>query len=410
MPGKHSFVSIVSSIFFLLGIIFIPFPFDLFPFQVQVTDFLFGKLIGITAEGLFGITLKDTKVYSDSVSMYILILLLCFIAVFLSVLIERIRKRGMMAELLASFVYKIGCYYLALQLLQYGLDKIFKTQFYLPEPNTLYTPLGQVSKDLLFWSSMGTSYSYTIFTGAAEVVAAVLILFKRTRLLGLLAGFAFLLHITAINFSFDISVKAYSCFLLLLSIYLLTPFINRLYHFFFTQGSIPAITTNSNDYLFFKQPFVSVFFKSLFIGLLAVEALYPYVRSGNFNDDLEQRPYLHGAYEVNSVTVGGDTVALVSSPVRRFFIHRNGYMIFQNQQEEMQDYQLTYDTSHHLLILKDYQLEETILRYNYSSRDSLLLLRYEKNGQDYELTGRQLNWKKLPAVKNEFHWTVDAPE
>lgn len=409
MPGKHFFASTVSSVFFLLGIIFIPFPFDLFPFQIQVTDFLFGKLIGITAEGLFGITLKDTKVYSDSVSMYILILLLCFIAVFLSVLIERIRKRGMMAELLASFVYKIGCYYLALQLLQYGLDKIFKTQFYLPEPNTLYTPLGQVSKDLLFWSSMGTSYSYNIFTGSAEVVAAILVIFKRTRLLGLLAGVVLLLHIAAINFSFDISVKAYSCFLLLLSSYLLTPFFNRLYRFFFTQESIPAVT-NGNDYPFFKQPFVSIFFKSFFIGLVAVEAFYPYVKSGNYNDDLAQRPFFHGAYEVNTITVGGDTVALASSPVRRFFIHRNGYMIFQNQQEEMQDYQLTYDTSHHLLQLKDYQLQETILRYNYSSRDSLLSLRYKKNGQDYELTGRQLNWRELPAVKNEFHWTVDAPE
>lgn len=409
MPGKNSFVSTVSSVFLLLGILFIPFPFDLFPFQTRITDFLFGKLIGITADGLFGITLKDTKVYSDSISMYILILLLCFIAVFLSVLFERIRKRGMTAELLYSFVYKMGYYYLALQLLQYGLDKVFKAQFYLPEPNTLYTPLGQVSKDLLFWSSMGTSYSYTVFTGAAEVIAAVLIIFKRTRFLGLLAGFALLLHITAINFSFDISVKAYSCFLLLLSIYLLIPFINRLYQFFFTQESIAAVT-NGSDYPFFKQPFVSVFFKSLFIGLVAVEALYPYVKSGNYNDDLAERPFLHGAYEVNTITVGGDTVALASSPVRRFFIHRNGYMIFQDQKDTMLDYQLTYDTSHHLLILKDYQLEETVLRYNYSSGDSLLLLRYEKNGQEYQLTARQLNWKELPAVKNEFHWTVDAPE
>lgn len=409
MPGKYSFVSIVSSVFLLLGIVLIPFPFDLFPFQNRITDFFFGKLIGITADGLFEITLKDTKVYSDSVSMYILILLLLFISVLLGILLLRIRKWGMPAEQLSSFVYRMGCYYLALQLLQYGLDKVFKAQFYLPEPNTLYTPLGQVSKDLLFWSSMGASYSYTFFTGAAEVVAAVLIIFKRTRLLGLLAGFALLLHITAINFSFDISVKAYSCFLLLLSIYLLIPFISRLCQFFFTQESVPP-ANSGNDYPLFRRPFISVFFKSLLIGLIAVEAFYPYMKSGNFNDDLAQRPFLHGAYEVEAVTVGGDTVALASSPVKRFFIHRNGYLIFQNQQEEMQDYQLTYDTSHQLLILKDYQLQETVLRYNYSPRDSLLSLRYEKNQQDYQLTGRQLNWKELPLLNNEFHWTVDAPE
>ena len=39
-------------------------------------------------------------------------------------------------------------WFLALQLLQYGFDKVFKHQFYLPEPNTLYTPLGLLPPDL----------------------------------------------------------------------------------------------------------------------------------------------------------------------------------------------------------------------------------------------------------------------
>ncbi len=409
MPGKNSFISVVSSIFFLLGIVFIPFPFDLFSFQIRVTDVLFGKLIGVTAEGLFGITLKDTRVYSDSVSMYILMLLLLFIAVLLGFLLVRIRKWSRPAGQLSSFVYKMGYYYLALQLLQYGLDKVFKAQFYLPEPNTLYTPLGQVSKDLLFWSTMGTSYGYTVFTGIAEAIAAVFIIFKRTRLLGLLVSLVLLLHISAINVSFDISVKLYSGFLLLLNIYLLTAFINRLYRFFFTQESIPAANSDKG-YPLFKQPFMSVFLKSLLIGLIAVEAFYPYIKSGNFNDDLAQRPFLHGAYEVETVIESGDTIAPAASPVKRFFIHRNGYFIFQDQRDEMLDYQLTYDTSQQLLILKDYQLQETLLGYNYFPGDSLLSLRYEKNGREYQLTGRQLNWKELPVLKNEFHWTVDAPE
>ena len=103
---------------------------------------------------------------------------------------------------------------LAFFLLRYGFDKLFKHQFYLPEPNTLYTPVGLLSKDILFWTSMGTSHSYNVFMGLIEIIPAFLLFFKRTRMLGGLISFAVLLNVLMINIGFDITVKILSSFLL----------------------------------------------------------------------------------------------------------------------------------------------------------------------------------------------------
>ena len=221
---KRSFAHTVASLFAFFCVLFIPFPFNILTFQVSITDFIFGKLIGTIASTVFGKTLSDTRVYSDTVSMYILVLVLFILAILVSVLLLKIKKWRLYREKVLSFFYSLFVCYLALQLMKYGVDKIFKNQFYLPEPNILYTPLGRVDKDLLYWSSMGTSHFYNVFLGSLEMVAAIFILIKRTRLMGLVMSLVILLNVVAVNFGFDISVKLYSLFLLFLTVYLMNPY------------------------------------------------------------------------------------------------------------------------------------------------------------------------------------------
>jgi len=307
---------------------------------------------------------------------------------------------------LLDFLSVLFCYYLILMLMKYGLDKIFKTQFYLPEPNTLYTPLGQLDKDLLYWTSMGTSRVYNIFTGSIEVLAALLLLFRTTRMAGLLIAVASLVHVVAINFGFDISVKLYSLFLLGLSLYLLAPHCKRLYNFLFRQKIIPAMQERAGNVV--KHPFLSIFLKCFVTGLILFEAFYPYLKSKNFNDDTAKRPYMHGAYEVRQTIIATDTLTGKSSPVQRVFIHRENYMIFQNQADEMQDYKLSYDTDRYTYTLTDYQQQQIILSLNYRETDSILILKYFKDGKPYQLTSKAIDWKKLPLLQKGFHWTVDG--
>jgi hypothetical protein len=97
-------------------------------------------------------------------------------------------------------------------------------------------------------------------------------------------------------------------------------------------------------------------------------------------------------------------------PVKRFFIHKDSYMIFQNEEDEMTDYKLSYDTGKDEYILTDYQLHKTSIHFNYNESDSVLVLQYSRDGKAYLLAGKVLDWKKLPAVRKGFHWIADSDE
>ena len=406
MQKVYSVLRTAIAVFLLLGIVFIPFPFHLISFQQPFTDIVFGKLIDIIATSFFGIHLKETIVYSDSASMYVLVFLLLFLSLIISLLLNCIKKLEQYQKKYLDFLSVLVCYYLILMLMKYGLDKVFKTQFYLPEPNTLYTPLGLIDKDLLYWTSMGTSRLYNIFAGSAEVLAALLILSRRTRMAGLFLACASLVHVTAINFGFDISVKLYSLFLLILSLYLLFPYSRRLYSFFFTnQNILPAPQKGA---VLIKTPFSAVFVKCFIAGLILFESLYPYLKANNFNDDTAKRPYLHGAYEVKQMVSGVDTLSPSNLPVKKIFIHRNGYMIFQDQQDRMQDYKLNFDINTYEYILTDYKLHTIRISMDYAEKDSILTVRFNQGGKEQQITGKSLDWRKLPVLRRSFHWTIDG--
>ena len=69
----------------------------------------------------------------------------------------------------------------------YGLGKIAGGQFYrqgrLPE-GLAKIPLGEVTAFDLAWTFMGYSFAYILFIGLAEVLGAWLLLWERTKLLG----------------------------------------------------------------------------------------------------------------------------------------------------------------------------------------------------------------------------------
>jgi hypothetical protein len=404
---KRGFVKQVASFFVLFCIVFIPFPFNLTWVQFSVTESVFGDLIGFVSKNIFGYPLTNTEVHSDTIAMYVLVLILFILSILVAIILSNLKSWARYKDKVLKIIYRLACYYLALQLLKYGLDKVFKNQFYLPEPNTLYTPMGRIPKDLLYWSSMGTSRFYNIFLGSLEALAAIFILIKRTRLVGLLLSLFIMINVVAVNFGFDISVKLFSLLLLFLTLYLLAPYIKSLYQFFFTHHAVTGKPT-AGPAVLIQNRFLSACLKWFVVGIIFLEAFYPFIKTGNFNGDKTARPYMHGAYEVTRYISGSDTLEPASFPVKRFFIHRDSYMIFQNREDEMTDYKLSYDIDKYEYVLTDYQLHKTPIHFNYNKSDSVLILQYSNGGKAYQLAGKALDWRKLPAVQKNFHWTVDG--
>lgn len=401
---RKTFIRDAVSFFFLYGIIFIPFPFYLLKKQLQVTDFLFGKLISIVSQNIFGQALPDTKVYSDYVSMYALVLLLLILAIITALLINLWKGWPQYRDKVLRIFYTLFYCYLSLQLLKYGADKIFKNQFYLPEPNILYTPLGRVNKDLLYWSSMGTSHFYSVFLGSLEIVAAVLIFTRRFRPAGLLLSFGILLNVVVINFAFDISVKLFSIFLFFLTAYLSAPYFSRIARILFSTGKVKA---HPQAEPLLKNVFLSGFLKWFAAGIICLESLYPVLKSGQVNGDLAPRPFLHGAYQV-TIPAAGHEADSAEQAIRRFYIHKDGYLIFEDQDNNMKDYRLQYDTVNKRLLLTDYEKRQITVEYAYAPYDSILILRFPGTGGVHRIIGKEINWRKMPALQKGFHWTVDG--
>ena len=308
-----------------------PFPFFIVPEFGSLLSPFFYKINCYLGEWCDVSSNAELRILSDSTGLYLhLITLFTLSVVFALFWIWKVKR---LPQKVNVYFRIFVVYYLALILFKYGFDKLFKHQFYFPEPNTLYTPLNQLSKDILFWSSMGTSYVYSFFSGFIEVLAAVLLLHKKTRLLGGIISLGVLINVVMINFGFDISVKVFSLFLVLLSIIIISPDGKRVYQLF-TQK---RVDTKIEERLFKSKKNVLnyAFLKSLIIGVILFDSIGPYVESQNFNDNVFTKPYLNGAYSVvNSITD--------SHEIKRVFFHRKQYFIIQYVDDSFESFQLRF--------------------------------------------------------------------
>lgn len=353
-----------------------PFPRPILPDVGRVFSPFFEKWAAWTGRHLFGLPETfSSPLISDSKGLYLNAFNLLIASFFLGLLWTRLaRKRGEDNWLRYGFIVFVR-YYLAFQLLVYGFNKVFKWQFYLPEPNLLFTPLGDLHRDILFWSAMGSSYSYTVFSGMAEIIPAILLLFRRTRRIGALIAAGVMLNVVAINFGFDISVKLLSSFLLLLSL-------------------IAAVPLHWRPH--FSKKWIYYGLKSALIGLLLLDSLYPYLKTGNFNDDRAPRPAFHGAWEVEG-----------KPEWRRLFVHRRGYLIVQDRQDKMQDYGLSIDTMRSEWIVEEWGSRKLSGLAYRQDTDSTLVLEGDFFGDSVQIHLKKLELHTLPLMEKEFHWTID---
>ncbi len=387
-----AFFERLFAIFFVFCIVFIPLNFDGKGFQFQITKFFFHDFIQFLQNNFFENALKSIDFSSDTIAFNLLLFsLLIFSILFVFVLqIFKCRKIKWI-EISRTIVV----YYLVFILLKYGFDKIFKAQFYLPEPNILYFNFGDLSRDILYWSTIGTSRFYSVSLGLIEVFTAFLLLVNRTRILGLLFAIGVFANVILVNFGFDISVKTFSVLLLLMTIFAIFPQLKLLFEFLIQRKNVEISTLN---FYLIKQKPIRNAIKTFVIGLMFIQTLNPYFQSKNFNDDSVSRPFLHGVYDVIE-----SNQKAVDFKINRFFIHRKNYLILEIENGKQIDYFFELNQSKKQFKLIGYNAKVQIINYNYSTQDSILQLYFP----DFKIKGKERNWRNLKVLKNDFHWTID---
>ena len=392
-----SYINKTFSVFFTLGFLFIPLTFYGLSFQYWLTRFIFLQPITFIQNHFFTQAIKTIDFSSDTIALNILLSLLLAMAFVLTGL-SGVFKINI--SKITQWFSSVSAWYLALVLLKYGFDKIFKHQFYLPEPNILYSNFGSLTKDILFWSTMGLSHTYSVITGGIEVLTALLLLVKRTRILGFCLAIAALINIVIVNFSFDISVKTFSLFLLAVAMFNVLPHVKVMYAFFVQRRQVQLVTEPQNKTVGAKW--------AGWLGgcCIVLYSLLPYLAEGNFNDDRAPRPLLHGAYNIRQFIIANDTLKSDAFPYIRFFVHRQNYIIFQQKDGKMIDYFFELNPAKKQLMLHDYGKNVITIAYDDSGAKGALKLMFN-NSAKWIIEADTLALKELPALQDNLHYTID---
>ena len=212
-------------------------------------------------------------------------------------------------------------------MLNYGFAKLFPLQMAPPSLAVLNEPLGNTSPMTMLWTLIGLNRVYEMICGAAEVTGGVLILFRRTTLLGALLTAFLTTNVVLYNFCFDVPVKIYAAHLLLMSIAVLAPDMRGLWNYFILhKPCIPVYgwTKPARRYGLRVETVITA------VVLLLVATQGAVVLYGGYRQQVasERRPSPYtGQWHVDSATLNGQPKPFVTGdglPLTDIFLEPSG--------------------------------------------------------------------------------------
>ena len=185
---------------------------------------------------------------------------------------------------------------LAFWMLQYGAIKVIPLQGGSLTLDRLLQPFGDSSLHSLFWTFFGASAAYKIFSGTAEMLGGLLLVARRTTLLGALVCIGVMTHVVVLNLCYDVPVKVFSAHLLAMAVFLVLPDVRRLAGLLVVDRK-PPIQRKWLHWggLALRAVFVIVF------------AAIPLVQNYQFKRqlDLAPKPPLYGIWNVEEFVLDG---------------------------------------------------------------------------------------------------------
>lgn len=305
-------------------------------------------------------------------------------------------------------------YYVAIVLLGYGLIKVFLLQMWFPSESQLATPLGDFLPMRFSWLFIGYSEPYQIFSGAAETIAGLLLLWRRTATLGTLIGGGVFANVVALNLSYDIPVKLYSIHLFVLCIFLLFQERDRIYHFFIAKRV--AAPSNLYDHAYIgKWKYVRWILKGLIILSSIVLTIPQNIESIKDKYTPETGTIIpNGHYEIAEMTKNNVPVLfsnLDTMQWRNIIIDgKRGSVntsdtLFGKKRYNRAYFSYAVDSSQNLFkIRRQGQDTAYFARFKFEQPDSVTIKLQGVLRQD----SVKMTWKKIPRhfqlAERQFHW------
>ena len=292
-------------------------------------------------------------------------------------------------------------YTLAFTLLSYGFVKVVPLQFQPPRLSRLVEPYGEFSPMGVLWTFMGSSPAYVVFSGCAEVLGGVLLLFRRTTTLGALVSFGVLANVVALNFCYDVPVKLYSTNLLMMAVVLLAPDFGRLCDLLVrnraTQPADPMMVTIRPRGLRIAARVFSVVLPLWALWFEVHQAYTSYLQVYAH----PKHPPVFGLYNVETWRRGGEDRSVA---VRKVWFTEQG-IGWRNSDDRVEGYPVKYDAAKRSIALTNGKGELTW----WLPDDSHLQVEGKLDGSPMFARLRRIDTSQMLLNSRGFHWISEYP-
>lgn len=297
-----------------------PFPLDHVPgldALVSIAGAPWQALVTWVGDAVFGVeAVRRYTGSGDTMYDYVQIACLAVLAIPAALAWPRRARSGVTWDVILDRTRAFARLYLGCFLMIYGLSKAIPAQFPAPGPDRLIVPYGDSSPMGLLWTFMGASAAYEVLTGLVELIAGLLLFWRRTATLGALLAVMALGQVVALNFCHDVAVKQFSSHLLVLALFVLAPDVRRLLDvLWFHRASAPRPL----DPHPIRRPGLRRAVAVARVGVIAVIGVFTFANSlaflGAARGEVDG-PTLHGVYRVASFARGGEAGPALADEAR----------------------------------------------------------------------------------------------
>jgi hypothetical protein len=405
-------------VFVYLVLYTFPFPLGVIPVHGQIleqpyTD-LWDKAVPWVGERVFGVEVLHRPLGSGDTT-YNYVQLFCYLVLTLAAVAlwsVSDRKRASYPRLYEGLRVYIR-FVLATAMIGYGAAKLIPAQMIPPWPDKLLQPIGDASPMGLVWTFMGVSASYMVFSGASELLGGLLLVFRRTVLLGALVCIGVMSNVVMINFSYDVPVKLYSSHLLLMAVFLAAPGLKRLANLLVLNRRVPPAEIRP----FFASPKrqrLAVVLGTVFILVVTGASLYEsYQAYGQWGAGAP-KSRMYGIWEVEELAVDGVVRPLLATDEtlwRRLIFEWPGVMGIQHPHEtEARYYQIKIDPGPYTFTLAKFDDPKWQggLSYKLVGKD-VLTVESRFDGKQIRGRFRRMDDSRFRLISRGFHWINEWP-
>ncbi|WP_345949053.1 DoxX family protein [Mucilaginibacter sp. PAMB04274] len=303
-------------------------------------------------------------------------------------------------------------FYLGITMVSYGAVKVIKLQFPTPGPARLLQTYGSSSPMGLAWTFMGYSKGYNYFTGFAELSCGLLLLFRKTALLGAVIALVVSANIMAINYCFDVPVKILSTMMVVICLYLLSKDFARFINFFFLNRVAQPANLSPKRFTKRWMNITLISLKYLLIAYVTASTVENCIQGFKLYGDDAPKPPLSGLYNVETFVTDGDTLAPVLTEAirwRRLNISAFGNAQIYLMNDSVETYKLLTDTTVKSLGFYEQDQNQRQVLYYTAVKPGLLLLKGKLYNNNIEVTMRKIESKDFLLMNRGFHWINEYP-